>query len=62
MSRRSGPTWNSHRDWLTELGRETLAALLAAEAYEEIAKGAIRVESRTNLPSSFSVSRVVGST
>jgi hypothetical protein len=45
--------WEAHRSWTRELGAAEHAALLADEAYSEIAARAVRIEARTNLLFSF---------
>jgi hypothetical protein len=45
--------WNAHRDWAAELDATTYQELLDAESYEEIARRAVRIESRTSLLFSF---------
>jgi hypothetical protein len=45
--------WQAHRTWMTQLDRISYRDLLDAQAYDEIAARALRVESRTNLLFSF---------
>jgi hypothetical protein len=45
--------WAAHEEWEETLGREQMKALLAEGAFEEIARRAVRLESRTNLLFSF---------
>jgi hypothetical protein len=45
--------WEAHRAWSETLGREELAALLAAGEHREIAARAVRIEARTQLLFSF---------
>jgi hypothetical protein len=45
--------WQAHRRWRAELGRPAFSALLDAGAYDEVARRAVRIESRTNLLFSF---------
>jgi hypothetical protein len=48
-----GYKWEAHERWEASLGRLAFRSLLAAEAYDEIAARAVRIESRTNLLFSF---------
>jgi hypothetical protein len=45
--------WDAHQRWEAALGRETFRSLLDAGQYQEIARRALRVESKTNLLFSF---------
>ncbi|HEX3371270.1 MAG TPA: hypothetical protein VHS08_02065 [Candidatus Acidoferrales bacterium] len=45
--------WKAHQTWNEELNREEYRSLLIAGQYVEIAKRAVRIESRTNLLFSF---------
>jgi hypothetical protein len=45
--------WNAHLTWKEELNRKEFERLLKEGDYEEIAKRAVRIESRTNLLFSF---------
>ncbi|MGZ6927238.1 MAG: hypothetical protein ACXVJF_11025 [Acidimicrobiia bacterium] len=45
--------WEAHQRWTAELGREQFEARLATGDHEEVARTAIRIESRTNLLFSF---------
>jgi hypothetical protein len=45
--------WEAHCSWREALAKNTLAALLRAGRYEEIALRALRIEGRTNLIFSF---------
>jgi hypothetical protein len=45
--------WKSHQTWNEELNREEYRSLLIAGQYDEIAKRAVRIESRTNLLFSY---------
>jgi hypothetical protein len=45
--------WEAHEAWEEALGRTGMQTLLAEGAFEEIAKRAVRIESRTNLLFSF---------
>ena len=48
-----GYKWTAHERWQAELGPARLDELLAAERYDEVAKRAVSIESRTNLLFSF---------
>ncbi len=45
--------WEAHQRWQASLGRFEFEALLARKKYDEVAKRAIQIESRTNLLFSF---------
>jgi len=45
--------WDAHQEWLSILGPGEFQQLLKAEQFGEVAKRALRVESRTNLLFSF---------
>lgn len=45
--------WNAHLIWEKELNKKAYERLLCAHDYEEIARRAVRIESRTNLLFSF---------
>jgi hypothetical protein len=45
--------WAAHEEWVKTLGRPEFQALLAEGSFEEIARRAVRLESRTNLLFSF---------
>ncbi|MFY9311483.1 MAG: hypothetical protein WAQ28_20735 [Bacteroidia bacterium] len=45
--------WNAHEAWEKELNEKEFRKLLRAKNYQEIAKRAVRMESRTNLLFSF---------
>jgi hypothetical protein len=45
--------WSAHRRWLAELDRPTFGQLLDAGDHAEVARRAVRIESRTNLLFSF---------
>jgi hypothetical protein len=45
--------WRAHREWAAALDRASFATLLEAGAHQEIARRALRIESRTNLLFSF---------
>ena len=45
--------WEAHRNWQDLLGKERFSELLQAEAFQDIASHAVRIESRTNLLFSF---------
>ena len=45
--------WRAHTQWMEQLGPDEFAQLLRAEAYEEVAARAVRIEARTNLLFSF---------
>jgi len=45
--------WNAHIEWESKLNQEDYLKLLSGKKYEEIAKLALSVESRTNLLFSF---------
>lgn len=45
--------FEAHQKWKEVLGRDHISALIAAEAFEEVAAAAVRIESRTNLLFSF---------
>ena len=48
-----GYKWAAHERWQTELPRREFRALLARGAFDEIARRAVTIESRTNLLFSF---------
>ena len=48
-----GYKWDAHRQWQAQLGRDEHAALIRSKEYEEVARRAVRIESRTNLLFSF---------
>lgn len=48
-----GYKWDAHQQWRSQLGRDEHAALIRSNEYEEIARRAVRIESRTNLLFSF---------
>jgi hypothetical protein len=48
-----GYKWDAHISWLEKLNKEEFARLLRAELYEEVAKRAVTLESKTNLLFSF---------
>jgi hypothetical protein len=45
--------WNAHRAWQEKLKKEEFTKLLKAKLYEEIARRAVALESKTNLLFSF---------
>jgi hypothetical protein len=45
--------WRAHEQWLAQLPPRTLRALLRDQQYDEIARRAVTIESRTNLLFSF---------
>jgi hypothetical protein len=45
--------WEAHERWNEQLGKKTFAALLSDGEFEEIARRAVTIESRTNLLFSF---------
>ena len=45
--------WNAHLSWQEKLNKEEFANLLKVRAYEEIARRAVTLESKTNLLFSF---------
>lgn len=45
--------WEAHERWNEQLGKKTYAALLSDGEFEEIARRAVTIESRTNLLFSF---------
>jgi hypothetical protein len=45
--------WNAHRAWVDAFGASRLSAMVASRRFEEVARTALRVESRTNLLFSF---------
>ena len=45
--------WKAHRAWADAFGAGRLSALVASHRYEEVARTALRIESRTNLLFSF---------
>lgn len=45
--------WNAHLAWQEKLNKKEFAQLLSEEKYEEIAKRAVNIESKTNLLFSF---------
>ncbi len=45
--------WEAHEQWNELLGQQEYGRLLQAKAYDEVARRALRVESRTNLLFSF---------
>ena len=45
--------WRAHEQWQSTLNKEELRRLLKAEAFDDIADRAVRIESRTNLLYSF---------
>jgi hypothetical protein len=45
--------WNAHLEWEKQLNKKEFEFLLKQHDYEEIAKRAVRIESRTNLLFSF---------
>src|ERR1700744_608781 len=45
--------WHAHREWVELLNRKTFESLLDVQSYDEIARRALRIESRTNLLFSF---------
>jgi hypothetical protein len=48
-----GYKWKAHLQWMSDLGRAEHEALLASGKFAEIARRAVRIESRTNLLFSF---------
>ena len=48
-----GYKWTAHERWQAELGPAQLGELLAAERFDELARRAVSIESRTNLLFSF---------
>ena len=48
-----GYKWTAHERWVTELNSDAFDALLSAGAFEEVARRALAIESRTNLLFSF---------
>ena len=48
-----GYKWTAHERWMRELDASTFRRLLADEEYDEIARRAVTIESRTNLLFSF---------
>ena len=45
--------WNAHRRWIEQLDAPKMRALLKKGAYDELARSAVTIESRTNLLFSF---------
>jgi hypothetical protein len=45
--------WEAHRQWQTHLSRDELTALVRVGAHSEVARRAVRIESRTSLLFSF---------
>src|SRR4029450_2643663 len=48
-----GYKWEAHRRWRNELGEPEYRSLLRARRFDEVARRAVRLESRTNLLFSF---------
>jgi hypothetical protein len=48
-----GYKWQAHQQWMSVLGPEAFAALLAKKRYADVAAEAVKIESRTNLLFSF---------
>src|SRR5689334_14360296 len=45
--------WNAHLRWEDELNQSAMRALIASRGYQEVARRAVTIESRTNLLFSF---------